>query len=261
MSDKTIESIINAGIAFGIVLVGYIVISIVSRIIRKALQKSKLDEVLHTFIINCSRIILWIMMIITALSYIGIPVSAFLAALGAAGVAIALALKDSLGNFAGGILIILTKPFKKGDYIEDYQTAGLVEKIDLLYTTLLTFDNKVITVPNGKLANSTIVNFSRLESRRVDCTFSVSYQDDIGKVKSVLQAVVESNPLISKEPAPIIGVSGQREWRIDIDLKVWCATPDYWEVKYYLEEQVKLAFDEADITIPFPQMEVRLKKK
>ena len=261
MSDTTIKTMINVGIALGIIIVGYIVVSIVCRIIRKALHKSKLDEVLHTFIINCIKVILWIMIIITALSYIGIPVSAFLAALGAAGVAVALALKDSLGNFAGGILIILTKPFKKGDYIEDYQTAGKVEKIDLLYTTLLTFDNKVITVPNGRLSNSTIVNYTRLENRRVDCTFSVSFQDDIGKVKNVLQAVVESNPLIFEEPAPIIGVSGQRDWSIDIDLKVWCTTQDYWDVKYYLEEQVKLAFDEADITIPFPQMEVRLKKK
>lgn len=260
MSDKTIETMINVGIAFGIILVGYIVVSIVCRIIRKALNRSKLDEVLHTFIINCIKVILWIMIIITALSYIGIPVSAFLAALGAAGVAVALALKDSLGNFAGGILIILTKPFKKGDYIEDYQTAGQVEKIDLLYTTLLTFDNKVITVPNGKLANSTIVNYSSLGLRRVDCNFRVSFQDDIGKVKDVLQAVVESNPRIFKEPDPIIGVSGQSDWSIDLDLKVWCATQDYWDVKYYLGEQVKLAFDEADITIPFPQMEVRLKK-
>ncbi len=261
MSEKTIETLVNVGIALGIILIGYIAINILSRILHKALTKSKLDEVLHAFIINCTRIVLWIMVIITALNYVGIPVSAFLAALGAAGVAVALALKDSLGNFAGGILIILTKPFNKGDYIEDYQTAGQVEKIDLLYTTLITFDNKVITVPNGKLANSTIVNYTRSESRRVDCKFSVSYQDDIGKVKDVLQAVVESNPGIFSEPAPIIGVSGHGDWSVDIDLKVWCSTQDYWEVKYYLEEQVKLAFDESDITIPFPQMEVRLKKK
>ena len=255
------ETLISVGIALGIVLVGYIVISIICRIIRKALNKSKLDEVLHTFIINCIKIILWIMVAITALNYVGIPVSAFLAALGAAGVAIALALKDSLGNFAGGILIILTKPFNKGDYIEDYQTAGQVEKIDLLYTTLLTFDNKVITIPNGKLANSTIVNYTRSQNRRVDCTFSVSYHDDILKVKDILQAVAESNPSVSTEPAPIIGIARQGEGKIDVDLKVWCSTQDYLDVKYYLEEQVKLAFDEADIKMAYPQMEIQLKKK
>jgi len=261
MSDKTIELLTRAGLALVIVLAGYIAIKILCSIVRKALQKSSLDEALHAFIVNCIRIVLWIMVAITALSYIGIQTSAFLTALGAAGVAVALALKDSLGNFAGGILIIISKPFKRGDYIEDYQTAGLVEKIDLLYTTLLTFDNKVITVPNGKLANSTIVNYSSMENRRVDCTFSISYQDDIAKAKDVLLAVVESNPHIFSEPTPIIGVSAQNDWSIDIDLKVWCSTKDFWDVKYYLQEQVKYAFDEADITIPFPQMEVRLKKK
>ncbi len=261
MSEKTLQTLIDVGIAVGIVLVGYIVIRILCRVIRKALTRSRLDEVLHTFIINCIRIILWIMVVITALSYVGIPVSAFLAALGAAGVAVALALKDSLSNFAGGILIILTKPFKKGDHIDDNQTSGKVEKIDLLYTTLITFDNKVITVPNGKLANSTIVNYSGMESRRVDCRFSVSYEDDIGRVKDVLSAVVESDPRIFSEPAPIIGVSGHGESGVEIDLKVWCSTQDFWDVKYSLEEQVKLAFDESDITIPFPQVEVRLKKK
>ncbi len=261
MSEKTVELLIKVGLTLGIILAGYIIISILCSIIRKALKKSKLDEVLHTFILNCTKIVLWIMVTITALNYIGVPISAFITALGAAGVAVALALKDSLSNFAGGILIILTKPFKKGDYIEDYQTAGQVEKIDLLYTTLVSPDNKVITVPNGKLANSTLVNYSSLERRRVDCVFCVSYQDDIGKVKDVLQAVIESNPLIFTEPSPIIGVSAQGDWSIDIDLKVWCRTEHYWDVKYDLQEQVKYAFDEADITIPFPQMEVRLNKK
>lgn len=261
MSEKSMDMLIRAGVALGIILAGYILISILCRIIRKALQRSKLDEALHTFILNCVKIVLWVMVFFTAMNYVGIPISAFLTALGAAGVAVALALKDSLSNFAGGILIIFSKPFKRGDYIEDYQTAGKVEKIDLLYTTLITFDNKVITIPNGKLTNSTIVNYSRLDTRRVDCVFCVSYQDDLEKVKDVLQTVIESNPLIFEDPAPIIAVTGQKDWSIDFDLKAWCKTEDYWDVYYYLQEQVKYAFDEAGITIPFPQMEVRLHKK
>lgn len=261
MWGKIMETLTNVGLVLGIILAGYIIISILNRIIRKALQKSKIDEALHAFILNCIKIVLLIMVVYTALDYIKFPVSALLAALGAAGVAVALALKDSLGNFAGGILIIFTKPFSKGDYIQDYQTAGQVEKIDLLYTTLITFDNKVITIPNGKLSNSTIVNYTRAQSRRVDCTFSVSYQDDIIKVKDILKAVAESNLSILMDPAPIIGVAKQGEGKVDVDLKVWCSTQDYLDVKYYLEEQVKLAFDEADITMPYPQMEVRLKKK
>ena len=124
----------------------------------------------------------------------------------------------------------------------------------------MTFDNKTITIPNGKLANSTIVNYSRAENRRVDCTFGISYNDDIRKAKDILQGVAESNPSIFAEPTPIIGVAGHKDSSIAIDLKVWCKNSDYWDVKYYLEEQVKLAFDEAGITIPFPQMDVLIKK-
>lgn len=261
MSDKNIEMLIRIGVVLSILLIGYILIRILCSVVRKALIKSKLDEVLHAFIINCIRIVLWILVIITALNYVDFPISAFLTALGAAGVAVALALKDSLGNFAGGILIIISKPFRKGDYIEDYQTAGQVEKIDLLYTTLVTYDNKVITIPNGKLANSTIVNYTKLETRRVDCTFSVTYQDDIMKVKDILLAVAESNPGIFGDPVPLIGVSKQSAGKVEVDLKVWCRTEDYLDVKYYLQENVKLAFDEADVRMAYPQMEVQLKKK
>ena len=154
----------------------------------------------------------------------------------------------------------MTKPFSKGDHIEDYQTAGQVEKIDLLYTTLITFDNKVITIPNGKLANSTVVNYSRAQNRRVDCVFSISDQDDIAKVKDILLAVAESNLNIFEEPEPIIGIASQGNGKIDVDLKVWCNTQDYMDIRYYLHEQVRLAFNEADITMAYPQMEVRLKK-
>jgi len=261
MSDQTIQILTHLGQALLVVLAGYVMIRVLSRIIRKALKKSSLDEALHVFLINCFKIILWVIVAITVLDYTKIiPISAFLAALGTAGVAIALALKDSLGNFAGGVLIIISKPFSKGDHIEDYQTAGQVEKIDLLYTTLITFDNKVVTIPNGKLANSTIVNYTRMETRRVDCTFSVTYQDDIMKVKDILLAVAESSPLILGEPAPLIGVAKQGDGRIEVDLKVWCGTQDFLDVRYYLQEQVKLAFDEADIKMAHPVMEVQLKK-
>ena len=261
MSIGTIKSLAGVGGTLAIILAGYIIIGSLSRICRKALHLSKVDEALHAFIINCLRIVLWIMVAFTAMDYLGIPIPAFLTALGAAGVAVALALKDSLGNFAGGILIILTKPFSKGDYIQDYQTSGQVEKIDLLYTTLVTFDNKVITIPNGKLSNSTIVNFSRAEKRRVDCIFTIGYQEDVQQVKELLRAVAESNSDVLVEPGMIIGIAGQGEGKIQMDLKVWCLTQNYQDVKYYLEEQVKLAFEEAGVVMPYPQMEVRLKRK
>ncbi|WP_051280316.1 mechanosensitive ion channel family protein [Anaerovorax odorimutans] len=260
MPEKYMNLLIKIGIVALILIVGYIAIKIVCKIVKKALVKSGLDEVIHTFIINCIKVILWIVVLITALSKMGIPPTAFLTVLGAAGIAVALALQNSLSNFAGGILIICTKPYRKGDYIEDYETAGKVEKIDLLYTTLITFDNKIITIPNGKLANSTVVNYSKAENRRVDCNFQISYGDDIDKAKDILRSVAVSNYKVFKDEDIVIGVSGHNDSSIGIDLKVWCKTEDYWDVKYYLEEKVKLAFDEAGISIPFPQLDVNLKK-
>lgn len=258
MQEKHIDFLIHIGIAIAIVMVGYIIIKVVCSILKKILSKSKLDEVIHTFVINCSRVVLWVIVLVTALNYLGIPPGALLTVVGTAGVAVALALKDSLGNFAGGILIIVTKPFGKGDYIEDYQTAGRVEKIDLLYTTLITFDNKMITIPNGKLANSTVVNYSRAENRRVDCNFEIGYGDDIIQAKEILKEVAESNPIILTDREIVIGVSGHNDSSIAIDLKVWCKTEEYWTVKYFLEEQVKRSFDEAGISIPYPQIDVHL---
>lgn len=252
--------LIKIGMTALILLIGYILICILTKILKRGLKKTKIDEVLHTFFLNCLKMLLWIMLLITALSYLGIPPTSFLTVLGAAGVAVALALKDSLSNFAGGILIIISKPFSKGDFIEDMEIAGKVEKIDLLYTTLMTFDNKVITIPNGKLANTTIVNYSREQKRRVDCKFGVGYEDDIALVKEILENVAASNPKIFNEPKVTIGIAALGDNAVEFDLKVWCATEDYWDVYYFLQEQVKLAFDVQHISIPYPQMDVHMKK-
>lgn len=259
LSEKTIETLMQIGVTVLIILVGLILIKVTCKIVKKTLKKSGVDEVLFPFIVNCIKVTLWLIVAITAMSYLNIPVSAFLAALGAAGVTVALALKDSLSNFAGGLLILLTKPFGKGDLIESGGTSGKVEKIDLLYTTMVTFDNKVITIPNGLLSNSVMINYSRAEKRRVDCSFSVEFKQDIAQVKEILLAIVASNPEILPEPAPIIGVSGQGKRGVNLDLKVWCSNDDYYQVKYALEEQVKIAFDEAGITIPYEHVDVRTK--
>lgn len=243
-----------------ILCIGAILVKIAQKFIYKILKHSTVDEVLHTFFANCVKLALWVVILSTALQAVGISPTSLLTLLGAAGVAVALALKDSLGNFAGGILIIATKPFSKGDFIEDLSISGKVEKIDLLYTTLLTLDNKSITIPNGKLANSTIINYSGELSRRVDCTFTIGYDDDIAKAKEVLRTVAESNPAIYTEPEPVIGVSGHGDNAVHIDFRVWCDTDDYWDVFYFVNEQVKLAFDVADISIPYPQMDVHVVK-
>lgn len=248
------------GKALLVFIIGIIVIKILLGITRRALSKTPLDSSLHTFIQNSTEAILVGILLITLLGVMGIPTSTFIAVLGACGAAIALALKDSLGNIAGGIIILVTKPFKRGDYIDITEVAGIVEEIDLLYTTLKTFDNKVVSVPNGKLTTSVMTNYSKEQTRRVDCNFGIGYEDDICKVKDVLLAVAESNPNIFKEPIPFVGVSSHGESCVNIDFKVWCKTEEYWNVKYFLEENVKLAFDEAGISIPYPQLDIHTKK-
>lgn len=260
MSQSSMELLIRLGITALIIFVGYVLMKVILRIMKKALEHSKTDPVLYAFFLNSARVVMWITILLTALNYLGIPPTAFLTVVGAAGVAVALALKDSLGNFAGGILIIITKPFSRGDFIEDLQISGKVQEIDLLYTTLTTFDNKIITVPNGKLANSTIINYTRAENRRVDCTFTIGYESDIAQVKDILLTVAEEDDRIFKEPGPIVGVASHEDNAIAMDFKVWCKTEDYWDVFYFIQEQVKLAFDVAEINIPFPQMDVHIKK-
>ncbi len=260
LAEPAASILIKVGMTILILFIGYLMICVLAGILKRGLKKTKMDEVLHTFFLNCLKMILWIVILITALSYLGISPMSLLTVLGAAGVAVALALKDSLSNFAGGILIIISKPFSKGDLIEDMQISGKVEEIDLLYTTLITFDNKVITVPNGKLANSTIINYSRERKRRVDCRFSVSYDTEIELVKEILETVAAANPKALREPEPSIGVASLNERAVEFDLRVWCMTEDYWEVYYSLQEQVKLAFDVHHISIPYPQMDVHIKK-
>jgi len=258
--QEGLAAILVLGKALLILGVGFLAMKVIVLICEKALDKSRLDSVLHKFIVNAVKVFIWIIILVSVLSSLGIATSTFITILGAGGIAIALALKDSLGNVAGGIILLVTKPFKKGDYINIIETSGQVESMDLLYTTLKTFDNKVIEVPNGKITNAVLINYSKEEWRRVDCVFSIGYQDSIEKAKEILLTIAESHEDILIERTPIIGVAGHFDSSIHLDLKVWCKNENYWDVKYFLEENVKLAFDEAGITIPFPQMEVRVRK-
>ncbi len=243
-----------------IVVVGLLLIKLILKVIKKALTKTTLDGAMYKFVLNVVKAALGVILIVVLLGYLRVPTAPLVTVLGAGGAAVALALKDSLGNIAGGIIILANKPFKKGDVIDVAGTNGMVDSIDLLVTTLKTFDNKVITVPNGTITTSVIVNYSQENLRRVDCVFGISYDSDIAKAKDVLLAVAASCPNVMKEPPPVCGVSDHGESAIVLDLKVWCETSVYYDVKYYLEEQVKLSFDEANITIPYPQMDVRVIK-
>ena len=243
-----------------IVIIGLFLIKLILAFFKRTLKKTTLDESMHVFILNAIKIILYILLIVVILGYMNVPTAPLVTVLGAGGAAIALALKDSLGNIAGGIIILANKLFKKGDVIEVAGEEGIVESTDLFVTTLKTYDNKVVTVPNGTVTTSVIVNYSNQEKRRVDCTFGVSYDTDIAKAKDVLLAVAESCPEVLKEPDIFVAVKAHDSSAILIDLRVWCKTDDYYVVKAFLMEQVILAFDEANITIPYPQMDVRVMK-
>ena len=249
-----------AGQVLVVFLIGVLAIKLVLHFEKKILQKSKLDESVHRFILKATKVALWVVLIIAILSKLGMETTSLITVLGAGGAAIALALKDSLGNVAGGILILINQPFCKGDTIELAGVTGVVDSIDLMTTHLHTADNKVVTVPNGTITTEIMINYSREETRRVDCQFSISYDADLLQAKELLYNVAICNEDILKDREPVIGVAEQGDSGILMDLKVWCSTADYFDVKYYLEENVKLAFDEAGIVIPYNTMDVHIIK-
>ena len=244
-----------------IIIIGLIVITILLAVIRRLLKKiDSLDEMLHSFIINAVRVICIIVLIAICLDTLGVNIGTIVAVLGAAGAAIALALKDSLSNVAGGLMIIITQPFKQGDLINIGEYRGRVQKIGLFLTTLRTLNYQTITIPNGLVNTSILVNESREETRRVDLTFSISYDSDVTRAKEVLREVCRKTDLVLKTPEPSIGVRSNDDSAIVLDLLAWCRTEDYFNTEYYLLEEVKKAFDAAGITIPYPHMVVQIEK-
>ena len=259
--SKQLMNILEHGIwALAVLAAGLVLIKVALGITRRTLEKTALDGAIHTFVLSALRIVLYILLVVVLLGVLEVPTTPLITVLGAGGAAIALALKDSLGNIAGGLLILVNQPFKKGDEIDIGGTYGEVDRIDLFVTTLRTYDNKEITIPNGSINTSVIVNYSRRDRRRVDCKFGISYDSDLALAKSVLLRVAQSNSDIYTDPAPFIGVASHGDKGLILDLKVWCDTSQYYSVKYYLTEQVKLAFDEAHISIPYPQMDVHVVK-
>lgn len=260
-SDQVVKLVIYLGEALLILICGAVVISLVSRAAKKVLHRSSMDPVLYPFIINSLRIICWVILILAVLGKLNVSLAPFITVLGALGAAVALALRDSLANFAGGLLILMTKPFSKGDHISNLEIEGLVQKIDLLFSTLETFDHKVITIPNGKLTNSVIINYTKAEKRRVDCRFDVDQKAELSLVKELLAVCADNDSRVLADPPVFIGVSGQKDGLVNVEMRAWCATDDYWDVLYDLQETVKLAFDEHGIRLPRPQMEVLIRRK
>lgn len=219
----------------------------------------KMDSGLASFMASGSRIVLYIILILMCFGVLGIETASFLALFTSGGVAIGLAFQGAVTNLAGGVMILLFHPFRVGDYIETTEIAGTVNAISVLYTVVLTPDNKRVTVPNGSLTNAAITNYSAEGQRRVELTFSVSYDCDIDKVKQILLSVAESDPKALKDPAPLARLKTQSASSLDFVLRVWCAPENYWDLYFDLNENVKKALDEAGMEIPFPQMDVHMR--
>ena len=242
-------------------LVGIKLISMATKWLHNSPKLSKMDSSLRSFLVGFSKIALYAVLVITVAMIVGIPAASFITVLASCGVAIGLALQGSLSNFAGGIMILFFKPFKVGDFIEAMGETGTVVEISVVYTELLTLDNRRITVPNGALTNSVMKNYSSEETRRVDLTFSASYRCDMQLVKDTIAEIVAAHPLVLQDPEPFIRMTSLSQNSIDYTVRVWTKGGDYWTVYMDLLEGVKKAFDEKGITVPYPQMDIHVDNK
>lgn len=239
-----------------IIIIGFWVSKKIVKIIKKGMVRAKNDYTVITFIGSVVNIILKFIIIISALAVLGVDITSILTAFGAAMVAIGLALQNSLSNIASGVLIILNKPFKAGDILEFQGMTGTVVKIDLFNTHMKTYDNREIIVPNSIMTGDSVINCTSQDKRRVDLKFSISYDDDILKVKGLLYTLIANYDLVMKDPEPAVYVGSHADSAIIIEVKLWTDPENYWKVYYYMMENVKLLFDKEGITIPFPQVVV-----
>lgn len=217
-----------------------------------------METTLRRFLNSLSNIGLKGLLLISVASMLGIETTSFIAVLGAAGLAIGLALQGSLANFAGGVLILIFRPYKVGDFVEAAGQSGIVKSIEIFSTVLTTGDNKTIILPNGSISNSAVINYSTQETRRVDLVFGIGYDDDLRRAKAVLESLINADERILKDPEPMVVVSNLGDSSVDITTRSWVNAADYWGVYFDLVENVKLAFDEEGISIPYPQTDVHL---
>ena len=247
---------INIALAIAIFIVGKIVVNILVGVIRKLLGKSKMDEILINFVTSIIRAVLLLFVVIAALDQLGVDTTSLIALLGAAGLAVGLALQNSLQNFAAGVMLIVFRPFKAGDFVEAGGVSGVVESIGIFSSVFRTGDNREVIIPNGAIYGGTIINYSARETRRIDMVFGIGYDDDIKKAKELLQEIVTSDERVLSDPAPVIAVGELADSSVNFIVRPWVKSGDYWAVFWDLTEKVKLEFDAAGISIPYPQMDV-----
>jgi len=264
--NKIMEMITYFITTYSLKVVGAILIFIIgkwlarylSKLLGKILKKNNVDETLTSFLGNIIYYSLLLMVLIAAAGQLGINTTSFLTIVGAAGLAVGLALKDSLSNFASGVMLILFRPFKVGDYVTAGGQSGTVESIDIFNTILKTPDNQIVIVPNSSITADVITNVNAKPTRRIDLVVGIGYDDNIGKAKSVLEGLIKADSRILSDPAPTIAVSELADSSVNFVVRPWVKTEDYWAVRLDLIEKIKLTFDEKGISFPYPQQDVHM---
>ena len=252
---------LNVIAAIFIYLIGKWLSARIKNVVIRLMDKSNVDPILVKFVSNLTYGALLVFVVLAALNQLGVQTTSFIAIIGAAGLAIGLALQGSLANFAAGVLMIIFRPFKVGDFIEAAGIAGVVEEIDIFTTYVRSGDNKAIIVPNGSILGGTIVNYSAKDTRRIDLVVGIGYDADIQLAKKVLAQILDADERILKEPAPTIGVLELADSSVNFAVRPWVNTADYWAVYFDLNEQIKTRFDAEGISIPYPQQDVHLYQK
>jgi small conductance mechanosensitive channel len=256
ISENGVDWGIQIAIAIAIFIVGKIVARIISNLVEKGLTRAGTDQILVGFLGNMTYGILLVAVVLAAVDSLGVNVTSLMAILGAAGLAVGLALKDSLGNFAAGVMIIIFRPFKIGDYVDAGGAAGTIDEIGLFATLMHTPDNKRIIVPNASILGGNITNVSALPTRRVDLVFGIGYDDNIGQARDIIMGLLNGDERVLEDPAPAVTVGELGDSSVNLNVRPWVKAEDYWGLYFDLLENVKVKFDEAGISIPYPQQDV-----
>jgi small conductance mechanosensitive channel len=248
--------VVNVAVAIAIILVGRIAVRWAIKMLGKMMARSEVDQILISFVSSIAKAVLLLLLIIAALNQVGVDTTSLIALIGAAGLAVGLALQNSLQNFAAGVMMIVFRPFKLGDFIEAGGVVGVVEQISIFSTILKTGDNREIIVPNGQIYADAITNYSARETRRIDMVFGIGYDDDLLEAKKLMESILSAHDLVLPDPAPVVAISELADSSVNFNVRPWVKSGDYWSVRAELIEQIKLAFDEHDISIPYPHLSI-----
>lgn len=261
-SERMVELAITYGsqilLAVITLVIGLWLIGKLVKVLKRIFEMRSFEQTLQSFLIHLISITLKVLLLVSVVTMVGVQMTSFIAILGAAGLAFGMALSGTLQNFAGGVMLLIYKPFKVGDYIDAQGSVGTVAEIQIFHTILKTADNKTVVIPNGGLSNSTLTNYSTEPLRRVDWTFSISYSENIDKARGIILSVINSDVRIHQDPAPFVGLISLGDSSVNMVTRVWVNTADYWDVFFAVNENVKKEFDKTGIVIPFPQRDIHL---